>query len=236
MSYAHVHAPAERRSVLDRRKESSGEQIRAFPVTQQWHEASLDALLRSSCGTVLVGVPRRRARLRWAPERRKKARREWGKEGRRGSVNIYGNYRPSPERRGEKIWNKGIARGGYIATHRFVFMKIQEQIVTDKYTKKKGKKKELKGEKGQEEDTKRNGRHKEKEKQGKGREEKKRKEERKGREEKEKRKEKGKRSNGKKKGGTTKTAKVRKKGSTSSGVTHRTNECLLHARNLCRTS
>ena len=128
-------------------------------------------------------------------EEGKEGVREGGKE---GEVLLTFNYRPSPERRGEKIWNKGIARGGYIATHRFVFMKIQEQIVTDKYIKKKGEKKELKGEKGQEEDTKRNGRRKQKEKQGNGREEKKRKEERKGREEK-KRKDKRKRSNGKQK-------------------------------------
>ena len=71
-------------------------------------------------------------------EEGKEGVREGGKE---GEVLLTFNYRPSPERRGEKIWNKGIARGGYIATHRFVFMKIQEQIVTDKYTKKKGEKK-----------------------------------------------------------------------------------------------
>jgi hypothetical protein len=84
-------------------------------------------------GALACGEPRREGRRQGGSEGRR--------EGRRGSVNIYGNYRPSPERRGEKIWNKGIARGGYIATHRFVFMKIQEQIVTDKYTKKKGKEK-----------------------------------------------------------------------------------------------
>ena len=71
-------------------------------------------------------------------EEGKEGVREGGKE---GEVLLTFNYRPSPERRGEKIWNKGIARGGYIATHRFIFMKIQEQIVTDKYTKKKGEKK-----------------------------------------------------------------------------------------------
>ena len=141
----YTHRPKEGQCWTEGR-ESSGEQIRAFPVTQQWHEASLDALLRSSCGHHAVlfwlaclagelacGEPRREGRRQGGSEGRR--------EGRRGSVNIYGNYRPSPERRGEKIWNKGIARGGYIATHHFVFMKIQEQIVTDKYTKKKGKEK-----------------------------------------------------------------------------------------------
>ena len=77
------------------------------------------------------GVPRRRARLllrpspgelarsRWreGEETKKEGRREGGKEGRKeGEVLLTSNYRPSPERRGEKIWNKGRARGGYIAT------------------------------------------------------------------------------------------------------------------------